>query len=87
MAVKSIFLGAREALRIGTDVTIPLAIPTQALILGQETGLPFSCAVPDGFDSISSVTLRYRRTGTGIFILSLHLLTHPRLQALPHRGR
>ena len=64
--IKYMFLGVGDSVRFGEDVSIPLAIPTQALLDSTTVnGFLRSTPVPEGFTSISSIKLVYRKTSTG----------------------
>jgi phage gp36-like protein len=67
MATKSVFLGVDVSQRVGESLSVPLSIPTLSLMAGQDQPMAIikSTVVPAGYDSIQSITLRYRKTGTG----------------------
>ena len=65
MAVKYIWLGVGDSVRVGSDPSVPLAIPTQSLVLGSETSFLRDVILPEDYISISTIELAYRRTGTG----------------------
>lgn len=64
MAQKPVFWGVGDSVKYGEGTT-PLSIPTQALVLGNKMAFSKSGEIPLGFTQISSIQLRYRRTGTG----------------------
>jgi hypothetical protein len=63
---------------MGTSVTVPLAVPTQSLMLGQEMGFLRSVEIPTDCIAISSIKLIYRKTGTGNLYLKFAFARSPK---------
>jgi len=82
--IKYIFLGVGDSVRIGEDESVPLAIPTQALMKASvSNAFQRSMEVPVGFTSISSIKLFYRRTGTGNISLKFAFAYVPKAGGAP----
>jgi hypothetical protein len=65
MVTKYAWLCADDAIRVGSDPSVPSAIATQALQMGSEMGFLKTIEVPTGYTAIASIRFYYRRTGTG----------------------
>jgi hypothetical protein len=63
MATKKVWLGVGDS--VGLGETSPISISIQSLLLDQVMTFRKSVEVPLGYTTISAITLRYRRTGTG----------------------
>ena len=69
MATLARVLSVGDEIRLGESAGTSISIPTKQLLLGQKMGFLKTTEIPDGFSSISSIQLRFLRTGTGTLYL------------------